>query len=62
MSQLTDRVVSSAAFAVERVIMQMLPKPTCAEKVPRWKDNVAEVKKALAAKLNPQGGGVTITI
>lgn len=57
-----EEITSRLNSRLELDLMQLLPKPTCASKIPHWKWQIEQVKQKLAAKLNPQSAGVTITV
>lgn len=57
-----EEIASRLHGKVELLIMQVLPKPTCATKQQKWEWDKDDVKKKLAVKLNPQGNGLTITV
>lgn len=47
---------------VEFMILQYMPKPTCATKHQAWREQVEEVKRLMSARLNPNNNGITITV
>lgn len=57
-----DELATKLAGRVEFMIMQYMPKPTCATKHAAHNELVKDVKKLLAEKLSPPNHGLTIEI
>ena len=58
----TDELATKLLGKVEFMIMQYLPRPTCATKHAAHAELVKEVKRLLSEKLNPPNHGLTINI
>lgn len=58
----SDELATKLTNRVEFMIMQYMPKPTCATKHAAHAELVKEVKRLLAERLSPVNNGLTIEI
>lgn len=57
-----EKTVSRALNEVNKVILCYLPEPTCVLAKQKWRHDVEQAKKRIAAQLNPENNGIEIKI
>jgi len=57
-----EDLANKLAVRVDFMLLQHLPRPTCATKQKAHSELIAEVKRLIAEKLNPPNHGLTINI
>lgn len=57
-----EELAGKMVARVEYMILQFLPKPTCASKHEAWQSKVREVKGIVADRLVPANKGINILV